>query len=195
VDANSIAPERAREIAGLVEAAGAPFVSAAVHGSGNAFARTGQLFLSGRDVAPVAEAAEGALRVVRLGADPGSAKALKLLVAAMSKGLCALYLETGRAAARAGLLDEAEASLRHAYPAMMEDLDRMLPTYARHSARRTSELTALAEMEARLGVITEMADATLASVRRIPDELATVAPEGESAPWTARSLIQTLAGA
>lgn len=196
-DANSIAPERAREIADLVEAAGAPFVSAAVHGSGTAFAETGQLFLSGRDVAPVAGVAEEALRVVRLGADPGSAKELKLLVAAMSKGLCALYMEAGRAAARAGLLDDTDAALRHAYPAMMDDLERMIPSYARHSGRRASELVALADLETRLGVTPEMATATLASVRRIPDDLG--ASAGATGPeerrWTARSMIAALAGA
>lgn len=195
VDANSISPGLAREIAGIVGAAGAPFVSATVHGSGAALARDGQIFLSGADVAPVADAVRGGLRVVALGADPGRAKELKLLVAAMSKGLCALYLETGRAAARAGLLDDVEAALRHAYPAMMRDLDRMVPTYARHSARRASELTDLVELETRLGVSPEMAAATLHSIGRIADELHDRPTQRESDRWTARSLIQALSGA
>ncbi len=193
VDANSIAPELAREIAGIVETAGGRFVSATVHGTGDALAISGQIFLSGADVEPVAAALDGVLRIARLGADPGRAKELKLLVAAMSKGVCALYMETGRAASRAGLLDDAEAALRHAYPAMMDDLDRMVPTYARHSGRRTYELSALADLEAGLGVEPEMAAATLRSVSRVADAMQDEPTAGGADRWTARSLIETLA--
>ena len=193
VDANSISPERGREIAALVEAAGAPAASATVHGSGEELARTGQIFLSGAAAEHVAGVVGDALRVVRLGADPGRAKELKLLVAAMSKGLCALWMETGSAAARAGLLDETEAALRHAYPTMMADLDRMVPTYGRHSPRRMEELEALAALESAHDVDPRMARATLAMVHHVADEVrkTPLPPDGE--PWTSSSLIRRLA--
>lgn len=191
VDANSIAPPLARAIAGLIEGRGGRVVGATLHG--NPLAVAGQIFLSGSDVEPVARAASGVLRVVRLGADPGRAKELKLLVAAMSKGLCALYLESARAAARAGLLDHADAALRHAYPAMMDDLDRMVPTYALHSARRTSELAALADLEASLGVEPEMAAATLRAVSRVAATLHDEPLAGGADRWTARSFVEKLA--
>ena len=193
VDANSVAPGLGREVAELIAAAGAPFAGAAVHGAGPDLARAGQIFLSGPGAARAAGVIGDSLRVVLLGDDPGSAKELKLLVAAMSKGLCALWMETGSAAARAGLLEEAEAALRHHYPAMMADLDRMVPTYARHSERLETEIAALQAFLKTVGTPPAMASATLAVVSRVADDLRESPPPPNGEPWTSQSLIRRLA--
>ena len=193
VNANSVSPALGRQVADVIAAAGAPFAAATVHGAGPDLARAGQLFLSGPDADRVAAVVGDSLRVVLLGDDPGRAKALKLLVAAMSKGLCALWMETGAAAARAGLLEEAEAALRHHYPSMMADLDRMVPTYARHSARRIEELEALVALVGSQGVEPDMARATLGVVARIADDLRQDPLPGDGEPWTSQSLIRRLA--
>lgn len=193
IDANSVAPDVGRAVAEVVLAAGAPFASATVHGAGPDLARAGQLFLSGPDAGRAAALAGDALRVVLLGDDPATAKELKLLVAAMSKGLCALWLETGAAAARAGLLEEADAALRHHYPEMMRSLDRMVPTYARHSARRTDEVTALLDLLNRTGTTPDMATATLAVIARAADDLQDDPPRQDGDPWTSHSLVRRLA--
>jgi 3-hydroxyisobutyrate dehydrogenase-like beta-hydroxyacid dehydrogenase len=192
VDANSVAPDAGREVAAVIASTGAPFASATVHGAGPDLARAGQIFLSGPGAARMAAVVGDALRVAVLGDDPGSAKELKLLVAAMSKGLCALWMETGAGAARAGLLEEAEAALRHHYPAMMADLERMIPTYARHSERRTDEVAALAAFLKKTGTPPEMACATLAVIRRVADDLRD-SPPSDGEPCTSRSLIRRLA--
>jgi 3-hydroxyisobutyrate dehydrogenase-like beta-hydroxyacid dehydrogenase len=189
-DANSISPGLARAIAALVEGRGGRVAGATLHG--NPLAVAGQIFLSGSGAGPVAAAVDGVLRVVHLGDDPGRAKELKLLVAAMSKGLCALYLETAQAAARAGLLDDVDAALRHAYPAMMDDLDRMVPTYARHSGRRIDELTALAELESSLGVEPDMARAVVRTVSRAAQTPSDQHLTGGAEGWTARAFIERL---
>ena len=77
----------------MIAAAGAPFASATVLGAGPDLARAGQLFLSGCERRGDAGVSATALRVVLFGDDPGRAKELKLLVAAMSKGLSALWVE------------------------------------------------------------------------------------------------------
>lgn len=191
VDANSIAPPLVRTIAALVEGRGGTLVGATLHG--NPLAVAGQIFLSGPTAARVATVMDDVLRVALLGDDPGRSKELKLLVAAMSKGLCALYLETARAAARAGLLDDADAALRHAYPAMMDDLDRMIPTYGPHAGRRIAELTALVELESALGVEPDMATAVLSTVGRVA-RTAHDEPLNRGADrWNARSFVAKLA--
>lgn len=193
VDANSIDAPLAREIAVIAAGCGAPFVGAAVCGAAGDLAARGQLFLSGADVEPVAAAFGDALRLVRAGDDPGRAKELKLLFAAVNKGLCALYIEAARAAARAGLLDETTAALRHAYPATMDDLERMVPSYARHAGRRVTELAALVDLERALGVEPDMAGAALRSVRRIADEMHDNPTPGGAGRWTSHALIERLA--
>ena len=193
VDANSVSPALAREVADMIGSAGAHFVSASVLGSGDRLGRTGQLFLSGSETARVTAIVGNALRVVELGSDPGRAKELKLLVAGMNKGLSALWVELGAAATRAGLLDEAADALGHAYPAMMGDLARLLPSYGRHAPRRIDELEALAAVIASYGVEPTMARATLGVVARIADDLRENPPPKDGEQWTWQSLIRRLA--
>jgi 3-hydroxyisobutyrate dehydrogenase-like beta-hydroxyacid dehydrogenase len=194
VDANSLALRDLREIAGVVRAAGGPFLDAAFHGAAayagrNRLREAGSLFLAGDAVETVAAVFAPALRIVRLGSEAGRATALKLLVSAVNKGMSALFAEAGMAAARAGLLDETLAALRFHYPHLTADLERQLPSYARHAARRAVEMEGLAEMATDLGVEPDMA---AASARRIARIAARLAPGEDDATFSARDLLDAL---
>ena len=91
LDANAIAPQRARRIAALVEAAGANFVDGSVIGPPAWKPNATWLYLSGaRAQAAAACFAAGPLVATVIGATPGNASALKMCYAAYTKGTTAL---------------------------------------------------------------------------------------------------------
>jgi hypothetical protein len=78
---------------------------------------------------------------------PGQASALRMLLSGLTKGVIALFVETALAARQAGVLEKLLANDRANYPGVMEVVERILPTYPRHAARRGQEL---AEVESTL---------------------------------------------
>lgn len=147
IDANSISPITARQIAEMMQEAGLRFVDGAIHGPASRLRDLGRLFLSGPDAAAVAELFDGVPAIHVLGDEPGRASALKMLLGGMVKGIAALFIEMSAASRNAALLDDFLAQLSDAYPGIMTLIDRTLPTYPRHSARRVEELH---ELEATL---------------------------------------------
>src|SRR5690349_13818802 len=91
VDANSIGPDSAEELARRVEGCGRGFVDAAINGLARNLTTSGTLFLSGSRAGEVAELFGDAVRVQVLGAAPGRASAMKMLLGGVSKGVCALF--------------------------------------------------------------------------------------------------------
>ncbi len=110
VDANAVAPETARQIATLVEDAGAVFVDGGIIGPPALQAETTRLYLSGSAAPTVAEYfRETHLEPVVIGTDAGAASAIKMCYAAYTKGSAALLLAI-RALASAEGVDEALAA-------------------------------------------------------------------------------------
>jgi 3-hydroxyisobutyrate dehydrogenase-like beta-hydroxyacid dehydrogenase len=111
VDCNAIAPETARKVCAIVEAAGAGFVDGGIVGPPPVQAGRTRLFLSGARAAQTAALFAGtALEAHALDAPAGAASALKACYAAWTKGATAL-LAAIRALARhegveAALLEE-----------------------------------------------------------------------------------------
>lgn len=111
VDCNAIAPETARKVGAVVEAAGARFADGGIIGPPPAQPGKTRLFLSGGSAAEVAALFAGtALEAHALDAPAGAASALKACYAAWTKGATAL-LAAIRALARhdgveAALLEE-----------------------------------------------------------------------------------------
>jgi hypothetical protein len=140
VDLNAISPETVRAVEAAVAPSGMSFVDGAIHGMASQLRTRGTLYLSGPEAAAVARLFEGSLRVRVLGDRPGQASAFKMLISGMAKGVVALFVEMALAARQAGLLDDLLACYREAYPSVMALVDRLLPTYPRHAARRGDEL-------------------------------------------------------
>ena len=104
VDANAIAPERARRIAGRIEAAGARYVDGGIIGLPATAPGTTCLYLSGGEAALVAALFEGSMLEARaLDATPDRASALKMCYAAHTKGLTALRCALVAAAEELGV--------------------------------------------------------------------------------------------
>jgi 3-hydroxyisobutyrate dehydrogenase-like beta-hydroxyacid dehydrogenase len=101
VDANAVSPATAREIATVVESAGAGYVDGGIIGAPPRSSGDSRLYLSGPRATEVKSLFAGtALDAQVIGDQPGAASAVKMAYAAWTKGTAALILAV-RALARA----------------------------------------------------------------------------------------------
>ena len=68
---------------------------------------------------------------------------MKMLLAGISKGTCGLFLELAVLADRREMLPELIEATNRIYPGIGQLVERMLPTYAVHAARRADEMREL----------------------------------------------------
>ena len=174
VDANSIGPEGAAEIARQVESAGLSFVDASINGLASRLSTGGTLYLSGARAEEVARLFDGALRVRVLGAEVGRASAMKMLLGGLSKGLCALFAELALLAERQGMLPEMLEAVARTYPGVAAVAERMLPTYPRHAGRRAAEMAELESTADAAGI----EPVVIAAVKRMHETFAGLWPGG-----------------
>jgi 3-hydroxyisobutyrate dehydrogenase-like beta-hydroxyacid dehydrogenase len=144
LDANSVAPATMNAIATAVKGAELDCVDGAFVGSAADLARRTRLYLSGSRAGELAAILPAAFQARGLGPRVGDASAFKLAFAGFNKGLVALFVEVMEAGGAAGERDELLACLRAFYPGTVETLERLLPSYPRHAARRADELDELA---------------------------------------------------
>lgn len=143
VDLNSISPELSKTLAGKIEQTGRAYVDAAINGLAKNLITGGTIFLSGPRAQVVANAFVNHTRVKVLSGQIGDASAMKMLLAGLSKGLCGLFTELALVARHHNMLDAMIQTTADIYPGMMQVVDRMLPTYATHAARRATEMAEL----------------------------------------------------
>jgi 3-hydroxyisobutyrate dehydrogenase-like beta-hydroxyacid dehydrogenase len=109
VDCNAIAPDTAKEIAGIVQQAGGRFLDGGIIGPPPRGKAKTNLYVSGPGAADLEQLAGPQLIVRAIGDGVADASALKMCYGALNKGTQALWLEVLIAAERlgvAGLLDE-----------------------------------------------------------------------------------------
>jgi 3-hydroxyisobutyrate dehydrogenase-like beta-hydroxyacid dehydrogenase len=146
VDANSIGLEALEQIERLMSEQNIPLVDAAINGGASRLRDLGMLHISGPKAGSIEAICRGLLRVNLLGVQIGSASRMKLLMSAIAKGLPALFLEAGSLAERADMLEPFLESCHHFYPSLMTIIERTLPTYPRHAARRVDEIREIEQM-------------------------------------------------
>jgi 3-hydroxyisobutyrate dehydrogenase-like beta-hydroxyacid dehydrogenase len=150
-DCNAIAPSTAREIGGLVSAAGGRFADAGIIGPpptrpGNRFYASGpgadelrQLNSFGLDIRP-------------LSGDVGQASGLKMCYAAMTKGLQALSTELLVAARALGLEEALRAEQAESLAAVRAFVERSLPQMPPKAHRWVGEMEEVARTFEDLGL-------------------------------------------
>lgn len=188
VDANSIGPELATTIAAKVEASGMGFVDAAINGLAKNMRASGTLFLSGERASEIAALVGAGMRVRMLGNSAGRASAMKMLLAGLSKGICALYAELALLAQRQGMAGELAEATSQIYPGIAALVERMLPTYAAHAARRVTEMQELEQTVRWAG----LEPTIIAAVRSVHESIANASLD-VAANASAASLIEKLA--
>jgi 3-hydroxyisobutyrate dehydrogenase-like beta-hydroxyacid dehydrogenase len=160
-DLNTTAPALKRELAALVEGAGARFADVALLGPVPARGLGTPALASGSG----GQAFAGAIGplgmpVTVISDHAGDAAAMKLVRSVFMKGLAASAVESMRAAEAAGcadwLADEIAAVIGQPL------LDRLLEGSERHAARRVDEMGAASELLRELGVEPRVAKASAA---------------------------------
>lgn len=145
VDANAVSPDTAQAIAAIVAPAGATFVDGGIVGPPPQTAGTTRLYLAGARAADVAERFHGsALEAITLGAEPGTASALKMCYAAWSKGSAALLLHVAALARSAGVEHALFAEWSQSMPGLTGSLADAAQTNAPKAWRFVAEMEEIA---------------------------------------------------
>ena len=196
IDMNAIAPATVRRIDEVCRRHGVRCVDGAIHGMASRLPASGTLYLSGPEATEAAALFGPSLRVQVIGGPVGQASGFKMLISGMAKGTVALFVEMALAARRAGLLDELLACYGDAYPGIMALVERLLPTYPRHAARRGSELGEVEETMRALGqepCMVTAAQRVTAAMGRI--DWSRHADVQDSAAWPVTAMIDALSEA
>jgi 3-hydroxyisobutyrate dehydrogenase-like beta-hydroxyacid dehydrogenase len=148
VDLNAIAPATAREIA----KAGLELVDGSVSGPPPWRPGTTRIYLSGPRADEVATLPfEGVARIV-VGAEVGSASAVKMSTASVYKGTSALLTQALLAAHANGVLEHVLSDLRTGAPDLVANVERRLASAASKSERYVGEMREIAATQAAAGL-------------------------------------------
>jgi 3-hydroxyisobutyrate dehydrogenase-like beta-hydroxyacid dehydrogenase len=144
VDCNAIAPQTARRVGEIVEAAGARFVDAGIIGPPPAPGASTRFYASGRAAQEFAALGASGLDVQIVGERPGDASALKMCYAALTKGTTAIMTELLVAAERLGVGEPLRAELERSQAAMVERMGGSVPAMVPKAHRWVGEMEEIA---------------------------------------------------
>jgi 3-hydroxyisobutyrate dehydrogenase-like beta-hydroxyacid dehydrogenase len=153
VDGNAVSPSTAREIAGVVEGAGATFVDGGIIGPPPRARGKTRLYASGAG-APRVKAlfGDGPLEVIPLDAPPGAASAVKMAYASWTKGTSALIMAVRALAASEGVDEALLAEWRISQPALPGRSEDAVRGNARKAWRFVGEMEEIAATFAEAGL-------------------------------------------
>ena len=110
-DCNAVSPDTARELGGIIEAAGGRFIDAGIIGGPPGSGSPPRFYASGPHEAVIGELDGKGIIVPLLGGDVGRASAIKMCYASLTKGVSALQTAALVAAHRLGLSGELEEEM------------------------------------------------------------------------------------
>jgi len=156
VDCNAVAPQTVCEVEAIVAPAGAPFVDVGIvgRGPGPGGERT-RFYVSGAARGAVLALSVSELELIDLGADVGTASALKMAYSSLNKGtdalLTAVLLAAERLGVRPALMRELEGSQAEA----LRRMRARVPFLGATAARFAPEMTEIAATYESVGVTPE----------------------------------------
>ena len=110
-DCNAVSPDTARELGGIIEAAGGRFIDAGIIGGPPGSGSPPRFYASGPHEAVIGELDGKGIFVPLLGGEVGRASAIKMCYASLTKGVSALQTAALVAAYRLGLSSELEEEM------------------------------------------------------------------------------------
>ena len=162
-DLNSVSPALKRDIAGVIEAAGAAFVEAAVMAPVQPYGHRVPMLVGGPGVRPfVDRLAPLGMRLEPLDGPIGTAAAVKMCRSIVVKGIEALLMECVLAATQYDADEQVFASLQDTWPGIdwKKLADYTAGRMVVHADRRAREMEEVAETLKAIGVEPLMAEAT-----------------------------------
>ena len=153
VDGNAVSPATAREIAGVIEAAGATFIDGGIIGPPPRKRGTTRLYVSGAGAAQTkALFGDSALEVIVLDAPAGAASAVKMAYASWTKGTSALILSVRALAAIEGVEEALLAEWRTSQPQLLKRAEDAASGSAPKAWRFVGEMNEIAATFAAAGL-------------------------------------------
>ena len=119
VDCNAVSPQTVSVIAGVIEAAGAPFVDAGIIGGAPKSGYTPVIYASGPEAARFAALNTHAMDIRVMDGPVGQASAIKMCYAGLTKGLHAVGVAVIRGAIEAGVDEAFIAELASSQPQLL----------------------------------------------------------------------------
>ena len=165
VDCNAVSPGTVREIASVIDAAGAPFIDAGIIGNAPGKA-TPRFYVSGPDTAAM-ERLDGCGFMVKLcGSMPGEASAVKMCYAALTKGTFTLHTALLMAAKSLGVYQTVLEEFQYSQSSTLSKMENYVPFIPADAGRWIGEMEEIAATFRAAGVTGDFHDGA-ASILRV----------------------------
>ena len=151
-ECNAIAPQLARELEPVITEAGGRYVDASIIGGPPRPGYSPHFYASGEHAAEFARLNDFGITVLKLDGDVGQASGIKMCYAAMTKGTSALYAELLMAAELMGLTEPLLAEFQSGQQAVLQRMERSIPTVPPRARRWVSEMEEIRDTFAHLGM-------------------------------------------
>ncbi len=151
-ECNAIAPQLARELEPVITDAGGRFVDVSIIGGPPRPGYSPHFYTSGEAASQFEHISDFGLTVLKLDGEVGQASGIKMCYAAMTKGSWALYSELLMAAELMGLTEPLLAEFQSGQQAVLQRMERTLPTVPARSLRWVSEMEEIRNTFAHLGM-------------------------------------------
>ncbi len=152
VECNAVSPDHVQTISELFEPTFCPFVDGGIVGGPPRDDYRPHLYLSGAEPEGLDETLRGAFDVRRLGPAVGTASAMKMCYAAITKGLNSLLAAAFLAAGRYELLDELSAELAESQAALLTRAEQYLSRLPSDAERWAPEMRFISDTFDAVGV-------------------------------------------
>ncbi len=192
-DLNAIAPATASRIEDDLREDGLDVVDGSISGPPPRNPGTTRLYLSGARADEIASLAFDGVDRIIVGADVGSASAVKMSTASVYKGTAALLVQALLAAHANGVLEHVLADLRAASPELVSNVERRLGNAAAKSGRYVGEMREIAATQSAAGLTPALFEAmaeVYATLARTP--LASTSPEEVASDVSLEELLEAL---
>ena len=151
-ECNAIAPQLTREMEPVITDAGGRFVDVSIIGGPPRPDYSPHFYTSGEQATEFVQLNDFGLTVIKLDGEVGQASGIKMCYAAMTKGSWALYSELLMAAELMGLTEPLLEEFRSGQSAVLQRMERTIPTVPPRSRRWVSEMEEIRDTFAHLGM-------------------------------------------
>lgn len=151
-ECNAISPQLARDLEPIITDAGGRFVDVSIIGGPPRPGYSPHFYASGQHAAEFEQLNDFGLTVLKLDGAVGQASGIKMCYAAMTKGSWALYTQLLMAAELMGLTEPLLAEFGSGQQAVLQRMERTIPTVPARSRRWVSEMEEIRDTFAELGM-------------------------------------------
>lgn len=151
-ECNAVSPQLVWTLEPVITAAGGRFVDVSIIGGPPRSGYSPHFYVSGEQATQFEQLDDFGLTVLNLGGDVGQASGIKMCYAAMTKGSWALYTQLLIAAEMMGLTEPLLAEFQSGQQAVLQRMERTIPTVPPRSRRWVSEMEEIRDTFAELGM-------------------------------------------